>query len=178
MMLTPEQGREIKTMPTNRAQIDAYNFLRACAYDLKEAQEPMKKRLKLLPHGWRDLRMLTTVLEHLCEDLKWTFEPEKREHIIRNGDRIQHKLVFGPSATPENDDYLMSKQDMGVLIYAASKQCELCLGSPQDCRQCTLGRTMDRTSFVSRQDRAWWEVFERSKRTDIARDPGYKEETA
>lgn len=172
-MLTDEQRAKIKTMPTNRAQIDDYNFLKACEFDLKEAQKTLEKRVRLIPGGWRDLRLITKVLENLLDNILLTFEPEKREHIKRNAERCQHKLIFGRPAVPQADDYLMSKKDTAMLIHAASKQCQLCLGTPQDCKQCDLGRTFDRISFVSRQNRAWWEVWERSKRTNIGTDPGY-----
>lgn len=175
-MLTDEQRAKIKTMPTNRAQIDDYNFLKACEFDLQEAQKTLKKRVQLIPGGWRDLRMITKVLEKLNSNMELTFEPEKREHIKRNADRCRHKLIFGPQATPANDDYLMSKQDMGVLVCTASKQCGLCMGEPNDCKQCQLGKTLDRVSFVSRQNRAWWEVFAACERKDIGVDPGYMED--
>lgn len=174
--MTDEQRANIKTMPTNRAQIDAFNFLRASANDLKESQPILRKRLGLIPGGWRNLRMLTVVLENLCNDITLTFEPEKRQHIIRNGDRMKHKLVIGPPVTKEQDDYVLGADDMSVLLLYASKQCGLCIASPSECKQCRLGKTMDRISFISRQDRAWWEVFERSKRTDIGENPGYNEE--
>ena len=119
--------------------------------------------------------MITKVLENLLINMELTFEPEKRAHIKRNADRVQHKLVFGPQAAADGLDYIMSKNDMAVLMTYSVKNCQICMGSPADCKQCQLGQTLDRVSFVSRQNRAWWEVFSRACRTDIGKDPGYLE---
>lgn len=173
-MLTDEQRANLPTKPANRAEIDAYNFLCASLTDLLEAQETMEKRAKLIPGGWRNLRMISAVLENLLRDLKCTFPREKRAQIQRTAQRMRHKLVIGPQVYTDEDEYVFGAHDMGVLTYAASRQCQLCMGTAADCKQCELGQTLDATSFISREERAWWEVFDRAARVDIGAKPGYE----
>lgn len=159
---------------SNRAEMDSFNYLTACLTDLAIAQETMEKRVRLIPGGWRNLRMITSVLKNLLVDIKHTFPPEKRAQIQRTAQRMRHKLVIGPQVFTDDREYVISDQDMGVLTLAASRQCQLCMGTPAECKQCELGKTLDSTSFISRGDRAWWEVFERAARVDIGVEPGYE----
>lgn len=166
-MMTREQMQELPQKAANRAEIDAFNYLSASLTNMIEDSPALEKRARLIPGGWRDLRMITKKLEILLKTMMFTFEPEKRAHIQRTSRRIRLKTFIGRQVVQEENEFVIGETDMGVLIYASSKNCELCMGRASDCKQCTLGRTLDATSYISRENRAWWEVFEKSKRMDI-----------
>ena len=162
--------KEIKTKPSNRAEQDHYLYLCASLSDIIDAKEQMETRIRMIPNGWRDWCMLTSVMRRLMIDLKMTFEPAKRAQMQRTAERCMHKLLIGPQATTEEEQYVVKASDFGVLMYAATDKCQLCLGTPSDCKACQLGKVLDGVSFVSRGDRAWWEVFEKSTRCDIGEE--------
>lgn len=166
---------EIRTKPSNREEQDCYLYLAASLTDLIEAQEKMEKRIRLIPRGWWMIKACTGLLKKLLKGLRDTFEPEKRRQMQRTADRCRHKLVIGPQAVRDEEQYVLSEHDFGELIYAAIEKCVLCMGSPADCKGCPLGKVLDGVSFITRQNRAWWEVFEASKRVDIGEEPGYEE---
>ena len=167
---------EIKTRPSNREEQDHYLFMLASVSDWIEAKESkgMEARFRGIPNGWRDLCLVVAVAKNLTKKLKYTYEPNKRMQMQRTADRARHKLIIGPQATTDEEQYVLCSSDFGVLMVAATEKCGMCLGTPADCRQCDLGKTLDAVSFISRQNRAWWEVFERSKRVDIGEEPGYE----
>lgn len=167
---------QLATMPANRAQIDSYLYLCASLSNLIEAQKSMQKRVRLIPNGWRNFRLICSLFERLLKDLGETFEPAKRAQLQRMVGRIRIKLVIGPQIVQEEEQYVLAQKDFGVLISAATKQCQICMGSPEDCKQCELGRVIDGVSFISRQNRAWWEVLSRAERVDVGVDPGYMED--
>ena len=166
----------IKTKPSNRAEQDCYLYLCASLSDLIEAQEKMERRIRLVPRGWWMIRVCTSLLTKLLRGIWQTFEPEKRRQIQRTSERVRHKLIIGQQATTEEEQYVVAAKDFGVLMCAASDKCGLCMGTPQDCKRCDLGKVIDGLSFISRQDRAWWEVFSQAQTRTIGEEPGYVEE--
>lgn len=166
----------IKTKPSNRAEQDCYLYLRASLSDLIEAQEKMERRIRLVPRGWWMIRVCTALLTKLLRGIRQTFEPVKRAQIQRTAERCRHKLLIGPQVTSDEEQYVLKSSDFGVLMCAATEGCQICMGTPAQCKQCQLGKVLDGVSFISRQDRAWWEVFSQGTRRDIGKEPGYAEE--
>lgn len=97
-----------------------------------------------------------------------TFEPEKAAQIVRMSQSLRVKLEFARQVVRENDMILVDMDELGVLITAARGQCQLGMCAPEECRKCQLGKVLDNLSFVSREDRAWWEVFEKLERGENA----------
>lgn len=167
-MLTKEQRAALPKKPANRAEMDSFNYLSACLTDMLEAQKTLEKRARMVPGGWRNLRMMTAVLENFLTDMLGTFEADKLRQIQRTSKSVRHKLVFSKAVIDEGEQFLIAMDDLGYLVSAAvSGQCKICMGSPAECRQCQLGKVLDGVSFVTRGDRGWWEVFEQAERRDI-----------
>lgn len=162
-----EEKREGLTKPANRIEVDAFYGLTVALSELFYAQEHMEKRLKMIPGGWRDIRMVSTVLAKLLRKVLETFEPVKRRQIDKASRHMRHKITFGPEAAKEPEMFLITTEDLGVILCAATEHCKLCMGTRSQCKQCQLGKALDSTSFVSAGDRAWWEVFEQARYKDI-----------
>ena len=159
---------EIRTKPSNSVEQDHYLYLCASFSDMMDAKEcrHMEQRLRMIPGGWRDFCLMTSLMKKILKNLKMTYEPVKRKQMQRTADRCRHKLIIGPQVTNEEEQYVLSRSDFSVLVLAASEMCTLCMGVPSQCKGCDLGKVLDEVSFISRQNRAWWEIFEASKRRD------------
>lgn len=185
MKLTDEQKKAIKTRRANRREIDAYYGLAAalsCLFDAagdREDNDPgaLAERAKLVPGGLRDLRCATAMLKGLLPCMLLTFEPEKRRSIGKQMQHLRIKTVFGPEAHKDPEMFMIPISDLGLLVQAAAESCKVRMCAPGECAQCDLGKVIDRASFVSRGDRAWWEVFEQAQRWDIGEEtPGRQED--
>ncbi len=151
---------DIKTKALNRPEIDAYNDLTACTSQIIYASEPLERRLKGASRtGWRDLRLATNRLLSVIRTVSETIPEEKRVQLVKNARYCQVKLVYGPQAAKDPEMHLLRTEDLAVIISAASEQCKLCMGTDGECRSCQLGKAFDRTSWVSRGRRGWWEVL-------------------
>lgn len=106
------------------------------------------------------MRLMKSKLANLLLGLGGTFEPEKARQIKRMGQSVRIDLKFHKQAVRDADMILVDMEELGVLITAASEMCKLRMCEPHECRKCQLGRTLDKLSWVSRENRAWWEVFE------------------
>lgn len=170
-MKTDEQRQNLPTKRANSAEISMYNMLCASLYDLSQAahkdNSPIKKRLHLIPGGWRDMRMLCTRMESLLRDVWFTFEPEKRAQIRRMQVGMRNKLVVGKQVCKDEGLFVLNENDLGVLLFSATDRCKTCMGTPGECKRCQLGKTLDSVSFISRgDDRSWWEVMEAAPRAE------------
>ena len=124
-------------------------------------------RARLIPGGYRNLRLIETLLKRLVADMKYTFEPEKQRAIEKQSRHLRLKTVFGKEATKDPEMFLLPVEDLAILIRAATGECKLRMCSPHECCQCQLGKVIDGASYVSRGNRAWWEVFEQAMRRDV-----------
>ena len=159
-MMTDEEILALPKKAANRAEVDAYYYMDAFYDAIGRIKGDMEKRLKMLPGGWRDMNLVYSKMGRLLRELSGTFEPEKALQIKRMGQSVRVRLEFNRPVVAANDMFLVDMQEMGVLITAASQHCKLNMCMPHECRKCQLGKVMDKLSWVSREDRAWWEVFE------------------
>ena len=74
------------------------------------------------------------------------------------------RVVFGPEASHEPETVMMDIEDLAVMLHAASGECRLRMCKPDECNHCQLGEVIDRCSFVTRDNRAWWEVIEAARK--------------
>lgn len=165
--MTPEEHKNLPKKRAYRNEIDAYYRLYAAMSTVVEAEENLEKRVRLIPGGWRDLRMIHTKLRNLLKCTLCTFEEEKQKSIKLHSKYIRLRTTFGPEASKDPESMVLPMDDLGVLVFAASQECKLRMCPAAECAQCQLGRVLDGTSFISRGDRAWWEVFDQAKRRDV-----------
>lgn len=113
------------------------------------------------------MRLLRSKMENLMQCLIHTFEPDKQRNIAKQMDHLRIKTVFGPEASKDPEMFMLPTEDLAILIHAATQECKLLMCPSGDCARCRLGKVLDSASFVSRGDRAWWEVFEQARHKDV-----------
>ena len=157
----PHRGELPTIRSLDRWEIDAFNDATAAMERLIFAEEALRDRLRqCVPHGWRDMRMITSRLRDLLHLTAETFPPEKRRQMRRHASHCRIKLVYGPEASKDPEMHLVMTDDLGVIIWSCAERCKVCMGTDGECRRCQLGKALDRVSYVSREGRPWWSVFE------------------
>lgn len=172
MRLTDEQKRKVGTARANRRQMDAYYGLCAalsCLVDAagdkdEEISGVLVERARLIPGGLRDLRCAETLVKQLAQNLLLTFERDKRGNIRRQVHHLRIKTVYGAEAHKDPEVILLPTQDLALLVSAATEACRLRMCGAGECSRCRLGKVLDTASYVSRGNRAWWEVFDQATR--------------
>ena len=171
-MLTDEQRHALPKKRANRREIDAFYLMAASLSAFLTCEEDLKARAKMIPGGWCTLRMLRTRAENLLKCILNTFEPEKQLAISKQMYKLHIKTVFGPEASKDPEMFMLPIEDLALLIHAATQECKMLMCPAGDCARCKLGKVLDSASFVTRGDRAWWEVFEQAKRHDVGMEDG------
>lgn len=165
--MTPDERKALPKKRANRDEIDAFYLLSAALSTTASAEEILEKRARMIPGGWRDLRMIRARLENLVLCLLNTFEPEKQRNIGKQMQHMRLKTLFAPEASKDPEMFMLPTEDLGILIRAATEACKERMCTAGECPRCPLGRVLDMASFVSRGDRAWWQVFEQATRWDV-----------
>lgn len=164
-MMTDEEILALPKKAANRREVDGYYYMDAYCDKLSEIEQDMEKRCKLVPGAWRELRLIRALTEKWLRVIGGTFEEQKAQQMKRMGRNLHVELKFN-LARPARDKDLMlvEMEELGTLIVAANQECKLRMCAPGDCHRCQLGKVFDALSWVSRGNRAWWEVFEEKAR--------------
>ena len=170
-MIHKYKAGSLPTKPANRLETDTFYRIVSSLNSLLLAQDDLKARAHLIPGGWRDLRACLALEEKLVHNLLQTFDEKKRGQIARQMKHMRVRVVFGPEASREPEMVMMDVEDLAVMLHAASGECRLRMCMPNECSRWELGQVIDRCSFVSRGNRAWWEVIEAARREQETQSP-------
>lgn len=150
----PDSPAELPILHMNRGELN--DFFCICAgLDAMEAYaENHSARLKAIPGGWRDMRMMMAVMDKLVRRIRQTIPPEKRAGVDLTSRHIQYKLKLGKSAAQEQDAMLMSLQTLDALVLSAHEyRCRIC--GKNTCAGCPLCRALDNVLAFDRNGGSW-----------------------
>lgn len=145
----------IPRIKTNSKDIERLFGLFAALQELKETSQEMEKRFRLIPNGWRNLRLIISLFDKLMDDVMLTVPEEKLASMKRMRPRMRFKVVCGIQATSlERDECIISVHEADVLSHYAHEQCKLCFGD-ESCDRCELGKVLDSVMSYDRNGRSW-----------------------
>ena len=140
----------IRVVRANSKDLDRIFALFAAAQEVRMAEEQMENRFRAIPGGWRDLRLIRTLLDKLT-----TLQVETLVSLRRMLPRMKFRVVGGTEATRvQEDEVILAMRDMDMLVHFAHEgNCKLCLNP--DCRACPLGKTLDSVLTFDRDGCGW-----------------------
>lgn len=147
-------GNDIPTIRANKEEISCAFGLLAGLQEMKKAEETMERRFRAIPNGWRNIRMIETVLGNMIDDLLQTYPLEKLVSMQRMLPHMKYKVQCGASASKlDNDECIIAEKDLNVLSIFAHEHCKMCF--EQDCNRCKLGKVLDGILTDDRDGRSW-----------------------
>ena len=149
--------KNLPVVRTNKKDIDRIFGMMAGLQELVCASEEMEKRFRVIPYGWRDLKMCIAVMRKLIDNVVLTVPPEKLLSMQRMLPRMKFKLICGvqPSKMGE-DECVISMKDADTLCYYAHEQCKFCV--EQKCARCPLAKVLDSVMTYDRNGVSWASV--------------------
>lgn len=158
MKEAPERMKNVS--PTRLRSGDLANICRiyACWDGLDHLCGDMDfcRRVKTIPNGWRDLKMLLTKIANLAVDLIYTVPEEKRDGTARALQRMRYVINQGPIASVPSGSGLqvIKDEELKTLIHAAWEgNCKMCVDG--NCKQCKLSKALDNMIDIDRADGSW-----------------------
>lgn len=141
-----------------QSEMDNFMGLAAAVEELEKSQTVMQKRLKMIPNGWRDAKMLYVRLCKLFEDIVTTIPPEKQLYIARTAKNMSYRVFYhGTVSTVDDDVSVIPNKDFQNLCIATHEKCLFC---DKDCSQCVLGKTFDHLLRHSRGKGESWSTYD------------------
>lgn len=155
--MTEEQKAKTPIIRANKEEIGIVFGMLAACQEFDKAEKMMYKRVKAIPNGWRDLRMVKTVINRLVDDLLVTFPYEKLVSMQKMLPHMRYKTYFGAQVSKlDRDDCIISTDRLNVLAQAAHDRCKICFDG--DCKRCALGKAFDGIYCKDREGSRWSEM--------------------
>ena len=119
--------------------------------------ERFKARLRSIPGGWRDWRLMLAVCERVLERIMLTVPMPKRISIVRQMPRMRFRITQGPLADkPREGEEIVDAPDLEALVLSTWEwRCRIC---DAPCARCAVGRALDRVMPFDRDGLRWGEI--------------------
>ena len=107
-------------------------------------EDALKERLKTIPSGWRDMRMMAAVSKHLVHELLTTVPIKKRLSIQSELRNTVCEIKFKPPSSKMEDCVVISRKALVRLMERAiDMDCLFCDKSLNECKRCTLYKDLN-----------------------------------
>lgn len=149
------EKKPIPVIRANGRDIDAMIGFHAAMTEIEESGKILERRFRAVPNGWRDYRLMRTLLDKLTDQTLDTYPFEKLVTLRRMLPRVRFKITVGPQATSNvhENETLLSYDDLDTLTTFAREQCKMCID--WDCDRCKLGKTLDHVLRHDRNGGCW-----------------------
>lgn len=162
---------EKNNLPLPRSRLrqeetDSIIFLLCCETRLKAIQKHMESRLRSIPNGWRDVRMLETVLGKLVDNLLDTVPTDKLYTLKRLLPDTRMHITYTRQVGKHKDEVTgIHEKDLDLLTAVSHDAiCKLCDGN---CDRCDLGKVFDRFLFTERDKGESYTFMDMGKGYDV-----------
>ena len=104
-------------------------------------QKDLEKRLRRIPHGWRQYRMIAACVEKLVSQLYDTLPNSTMSRIVLKNNAVEMRLM--PKSATSKEYFVLPYQDFVELLkYVDDGACRMCLGDAETARKCPLRRIL------------------------------------
>lgn len=147
-------------------EMDSIVFLLCTVTRLKEIQQVMEKRLRTIPNGWRNIRMMEAVLDKMTDSLLDTVPLDKLLTLDALRPDIRVHITYSRQIGRGKDDVTgITTADLNLLTAAAHDgNCKICDGN---CDRCTLGKVFDRFLHTQREKGESYTFIDMEKGVDV-----------
>lgn len=152
-------GTEKKPIPvirSNRHDINRMMGIFAAVNEFELCQKEMETRIRAIPNGWRDMRLIDRKLTDIISGLVQTFPTEKMLSLKRMAHGMAYKAYYARPAAVDKSETLIEQERLDVLCEYAHEQCKLCVTAK--CGACPLGKVFDSILSDDRDGRSWAEI--------------------
>lgn len=141
-------------MRMNKGELNAFFCVCAGLDALEDFIEQYPARLRAIPGGWRDAKMINAVLLKLLRHIRQTIPPEKRAGVDLTMQHMKYKLKLDPTAAQEKDAMIISQLSLDALVLSAHEnKCRIC--GEDTCAGCPLCKALDNVLAFDRDGRSW-----------------------
>ena len=148
-----QRAKEIPVSRCNRDDINRLMNLFAVDSELHKTKEQMEHRIRSIPNGWRNFRLIESLYGKFLADLLLTVPAEKLTSLKRMLPGMLYKAYYAKPASVDKEETLILTDELNVLCEYAHEHCQFC--DRTNCSQCDLGKTFDSILTDDRDGGCW-----------------------
>lgn len=128
--------------PLNGREMKCIEYIVGLDNRLFEAGEALKRRLAVIPNGWRDWRLMVTTCGRLMEAIYGTL-PQKSLLYLQNLCKHGEILIRYIPASRSPEWMMIRDVDLRVLVNKAmAAECAVCMKEGAEIRTCALRKAL------------------------------------
>jgi hypothetical protein len=140
----PSESENYEVMDANSYEMQAILYATMLQMHIPDVKVKVEKRLRKIPNGWRDMCLVSSLLNRLLEAIYRTMTPTQLNQVRRmlkdNELRIQRRPV---TQSEESESISVSLADVVYLASATiDSQCSMCLKDRQEQKGCKLRKRL------------------------------------
>ena len=130
-------------LPLTGKELKCVEYLVGMESRIAESGDTMRERLRRIPNGWRNFRLIFSTLDRLLTDLYDTV-PYKGRLYLRK--LMEHgEIIIREQPTVRTSEWNMIKdEDLATLVNTAmASECAICLRAGKEAKKCKLRRALE-----------------------------------
>lgn len=128
--------------PMNGREMRVIEYLAAMDSKIVESGEALRDRLRDVPNGWRQWRLMASTLSRLLVQL-YDLMPVKNLRHIQNICNHGEVLIRVRPASRVPEYMLVNEDDLRIMVNASmAAECAICLKDGKEIERCPLRRAM------------------------------------
>lgn len=135
----PERERTKPNKYENAFMIDLMILHNSLAARAGKARARLEK---VNPHGWRDLRLLLSLVERIQEQLMQTMPASREEYYMAISQFGRYHMVMEGPVTPERMVLIGDKHLGAITEMCVKSECVMCLRDGKEIERCPLRETL------------------------------------
>lgn len=129
--------------PLSGAELKIVEFMIAVNDRLLAGGDALRERLKAIPNGWRDYRLMATTMDRMLSEIYPTVPMKGRLYLQKIIDHGEALIRYVP-ASRTAEWKVIRDDDLAVLInLAMSSECAICLKDGSELRKCELKHVLE-----------------------------------
>lgn len=151
-MADTDKGKPLPRLRMRPGEMDGLFALFATLQEIEGVKSDMRERLKSVPNGYRDIRLVEVTLTKLLTELVKTVPEEKLYAIRKQLPRMKYKVYFNGTVSQMMDNATaIDARDLAYLCYLVHDwHCFLCEDNCDYCKK-RIAMIFDRVLKTDRE---------------------------
>ena len=139
----PPTPEAVELPPLKGKELKCVEYLVGMESRIVESGDALRERLRMVPNGWRDYRLIFSTLDRLLLKLYDTIPQKGRLYLQKLSKHGEILIRFSPAARSQ-EWLLVRDDDLAVIVnLAMAAECAICLKQGREAKKCELRKALE-----------------------------------
>lgn len=142
-VMLPPVPAGVELQPLKGKELKCVEYLVGMESRIAESGDALRERLRMVPNGWRDYRLIFATLDRLLLKLYDTIPQKGRLYLQKLSKHGEILIRFSPAARSQ-EWLLIRDDDLAVIVnLAMASECAICLKQGREAKKCELRKALE-----------------------------------